>query len=163
MRWWASWGSRIKSCSHRKWQTCWFFWLNSLSLFRVVNYLWALKNLGEGARGVGARKINAMDGWSWVGGDGDRKRESREEKGNLRRRGMRISRKIGMSKGILCKYQQAHYHFKTLERKSQKVERSIFLGHAKFILTRRIISVYLSHSFFLAHTYIAIPLSCCCT
>lgn len=64
-----------------------------------------------------------------------------------------ISRKRGIRKGTLCKYQQAHYHFKTLERKSQKVERNILLGYAKFILT---LYLHFSNSFFslsLSHTH----------
>ncbi len=59
---------RMRSCSHRKWQTCWpdsVFWLNSLSLFRVVNYPWALKNLREGKREGEVGKINAVNGAWW--------------------------------------------------------------------------------------------------
>lgn len=67
--------------------------------------------------------------WTGLGsaGDGDTKRVAGVEKGNLGRRGIRISRKKGgMRKGSLCKYHRAHYHFKTLKRKSLKIERSIF-------------------------------------
>lgn len=60
-----------------------------------------------------------------------------------------ISRKRRMREGTLCKYQQAHYHFKTLERKSQKVERSVFLDYTKFILT---LSISISQTF-LSHTH----------
>lgn len=62
--------------------------LNSSSLFRVVNYLWALKNLREGKRDGEVGKIKAMNGagW-WVGRGGGGERETWEENGNLRRRG----------------------------------------------------------------------------
>ena len=76
----ASWERRTEGRSHRKWQTCWPAWLNSPSLFRVVNYLHALKNLSE-REGEGdwvGGKINAMNGGE-CGVDGDRKKKKRKK------------------------------------------------------------------------------------
>lgn len=89
------------------------------------------------------------------------KTETWEEHSSLRRKKSLINRKRGMKKGTLCKYQQAYYHFKTLGRKSQKVERSIISGNAKSILAG-CVSVFLCISFkssprSLIHTFALSP------
>lgn len=156
MRQRASWVRRMKSCSHRKWQTCWLasvFWLNCASLCRVVNYLWALKNLKEREGEVGVGKINAMNGWRWRWLWGGRWRRWKRETGGEQQFEEKrdwMSRKREMRKGTLCKYQQTHYHFKTLERKSQKSGEKHIFGLRQ--IHSHSLHLHLSFSFTLTHT-----------
>lgn len=75
----------------------------------LAELLISLFNLRISEQVSGRRRINAMKG------DG-----KRQENCNFGQKRAWISRKRGMRKGTLCKYQQPHYHFKTLERKSEK-------------------------------------------